>query len=121
MTQRTRSTLPSTRLAARKATSGSRKSPSLESTPRIHQGFAPADPDRINEVRVSAAAITPAVRRNGFIAALYSSLQCDRRPSPPERCLRYRAFPCRRVKNYRASPLNRENLPLSLAAKSREC
>ena len=44
MTQRTRTTSPSTWAPTRKATSGGRKSVSLESMPRIHQGLAPAEP-----------------------------------------------------------------------------
>src|SRR5271166_5388828 len=48
MTQRTRSSPPSSRAPTLKATSGGKKSASFDSMPRIHQGFARADPDPAN-------------------------------------------------------------------------
>src|ERR1700676_3617303 len=68
MAQRMCSSLPSTRELTRNATSGGKKSFSFDSTPRIHQGFAAASPDR-----PTANAAHIATRNRSFICALYSS------------------------------------------------
>src|SRR5882762_4410654 len=52
MTQRIRTALPSTQAPTRNAVSGGRKSVSLDSIPRIHQGLAVATPARLTNKRV---------------------------------------------------------------------
>src|ERR1700724_229722 len=99
MTHRTRTTLPSTRAPTRNATFGSRKSDSLDSTPRIHQGLAFAAPMRPN----SSRARIDRARVDVFMGLLYPS----RAPSGPER-----AFLVRYGKNTVTQPLNRPNQSL---------
>src|SRR5208283_5953303 len=109
MTQRTRTTLPSTRALTRKATSGGKKSVSFDSVPRIHHGLAAAAP------LSSASADNIIKARVILMHPLYNNQAAAARTDVAQlKC-------CVTAKTYTATPLNPRDLPLLLAATSGEC
>src|SRR5271169_4529564 len=99
MTQRTLRTAPSTRAPTRNATSGGRKSFSLDSSPRIHQGLALA-------VAAAPSSSRPDITATVFLRRFIDGTLASAAPARPA------IFCCSTAKDLALRDLIRNNLPL---------